>query len=59
MKEFINLNQDKIKLTFMILVLFLGVVMSVKYNENILSIGFLGLAILICAFQLKKMKIKL
>jgi hypothetical protein len=59
MKEFINLNQDKIKLTFMILVLFLGVVMSVKYNENILSIGFLGLVILICAFQLKKMKIKL
>jgi hypothetical protein len=59
MKEFINLNQDKIKLTFMILVLLLGVVMSVKYNENILSIGFLGLAILISVLQLKKMKIKL
>ena len=59
MKEFINLNQDKIKLTFMILVLLLGVVMSIKYNENILSIGFLGLAILINVLQLKKMKIKL
>jgi hypothetical protein len=59
MKEFINLNQDKIKLTFMILVLLLGVVMSIKYNENILSIGFLGLAILISVLQLKKMKIKL
>ncbi len=33
--------------------------MSVKYEENLATVGFLGLVILICVFQLKKMKIKL
>lgn len=59
MNGFINLNQENIKLTFMILSLLLGVLMSIKYDENILSIGFLGFVILLCVFQLKRMKIKL
>lgn len=59
MKEFLNLNHEKIKLTLIIIGLFSGVVMSMKYEENLLTVGFLGLVILICAFQLKKMKIKL
>jgi hypothetical protein len=59
MKEFLNLNHDKIKLTMILISLFLGILMSVKYEGNLATVGFLGLVILICAFQLKKMKIKL
>lgn len=59
MKEFLNLNHDNIKLTMILISLFLGILMSVKYEGNLATIGFLGLVILICAFQLKKMKIKL
>lgn len=59
MKQFINLNQDNIKLTLLIVLLLLGMLIRIKYDENILSFGFLGLVLLICALQLKKMKIKL
>ncbi len=59
MKEFINLNQENLKLTLIIVSLFSGVVISVKYEGNLLTVGFLGLVILICVFQLKKMNIKL
>ena len=59
MKEFLNLNHDNIKLTMILISLFLGILMSVKYEGNLATVGFLGLVILICAFQLKKMKIKL
>lgn len=59
MKEFLNLNHDNIKLTLIVISLLLGVLLSVKYEENLATVGFLGLIILICAFQLKKMKIKL
>ena len=57
MKEFLNLNN--IKLTLIVISLFLGLLISVKYEGNLATGGFLGLVILICAFQLKKMKIKL
>ena len=59
MKEFLNLNHDNIKLTMILISLFLGILMSIKYEGNLATVGFLGLVILICAFQLKKMKIKL
>lgn len=59
MKEFLNLNHDNIKLTLIVISLFLGLLISVKYEGNLATGGFLGLVILICVFQLKKMKIKL
>ena len=59
MREFITLNQGIIKLTLLLIGLILGFFMNIKYEENWMTVVFLGLLILASVFQLKKMKIKL